>query len=276
MSTGHISTPHSTTSPKSNTPCPTSYTSKKTTTPPITSYTSTNPTSKTSSTSSTATGPPIPFYERNLQTIKNIYNLTIYPNQVPIIVAGAAAVPKGLFALNATGRISPVGNFTSFDDSIEYFFALPPIPHSNSNGAAFTHFWIPQFSSECPEVAASTVYLTAAVVDPTKNDTGRVVTYLKQTGFWRFNAAGEVINYDLDLIQLNDFTSQLTSSNYSNPVQQAISIAGLCQQTQERCTGANKQYNSIPECIQDITAKPFGTFDNVWSDTAVCRLIHVL
>jgi hypothetical protein len=57
--------------------------------------------------------------QRNLNTIEKIYNLTVYPNNVPIVSIGASAVPAGLFNENATGRISPLGNFTGFDDSIE-------------------------------------------------------------------------------------------------------------------------------------------------------------
>lgn len=34
----------------------------------------------------------------------------------------------------ATGRISPLGNFTGFDDSTEYFFALSPIPGQTGPG----------------------------------------------------------------------------------------------------------------------------------------------
>lgn len=28
-------------------------------------------------------------------------------------------------------------------------------------------------------------------------------------------------------------------------------------------------------CIAELTLKPFGTFDEVWGDNIVCRLIHV-
>jgi hypothetical protein len=67
----------------------------------------------------------------------SIYNLTIYPDQLPILEQGAAAgVPPGLFNENATGRVDPVGKFTGFEDSIEYFFALAPVPQGNSASVA--------------------------------------------------------------------------------------------------------------------------------------------
>lgn len=45
-----------------------------------------------------------------------------------------------------------------------------------------------------------------------------------------------------------------------------------------RCTGANEQYHGdILECVTTLTlTKPFGTFDEVWGDNVVCRLIHVI
>src|SRR5947209_18932286 len=70
----------------------------------------------------------ISFAERNLNTIRKIYNLTVYPNQLPIIAQGGSAVPSGLFSPSASGRVTPIGNFTSFEDSIEYSFALAPVP----------------------------------------------------------------------------------------------------------------------------------------------------
>jgi hypothetical protein len=51
---------------------------------------------------------------RNFRALSTIYNLIIYPNQLPILQHGAAGVPPGLFNKNDTSRIDPVGNFTSF------------------------------------------------------------------------------------------------------------------------------------------------------------------
>ncbi len=46
-----------------------------------------------------------------LKTIQSIYSLAVYPNNVAIQTGGPEAIPKGLFNVNATGRITPVGNF---------------------------------------------------------------------------------------------------------------------------------------------------------------------
>lgn len=57
-----------------------------------------------------------PQVSRNLATIKAIYNLTVFPNNVPFITQGFSVIPAGLFNANATGRVSPLGNFSGFEE----------------------------------------------------------------------------------------------------------------------------------------------------------------
>lgn len=120
------------------------------------------------------------YERRNFDTVRSIYNLTVYPNQLPILVQGAAGVPPGLFNENATGRVDPVGNFTGFEDSIEYFFALAPVPQANVASTAISRIQITEFSSACPNVAASVVYLFCNVENPSSPDHGKVLAPLKQ------------------------------------------------------------------------------------------------
>ena len=105
------------------------------------------------------------YAQRNLKTIQKIYNITVYPNNMQIVNQGAKAVPPGLFNEKATGRVNPVGNFSGFDDSIEYFFALAPVPQEEM-GLAFYKAEVVEFTSGCPEVASSLVYLRTGHVDP--------------------------------------------------------------------------------------------------------------
>jgi hypothetical protein len=119
---------------------------------------------------------------RNFKTLESIYNLTIFPNQLPILAQGAAAVPNGLFNQNIVGRVDPVGNFTGFDDSVEYFFALAPVPLANLASEAITRIQLTEFSSACPSVAASVVYLFTSVVNPGSPDNGKPLPPLKQVG----------------------------------------------------------------------------------------------
>jgi hypothetical protein len=123
--------------------------------------------------------PQLPHEARNLATVRSIYNLTIWPNQLPIFAGGAAGVPRGLFNANASGRVDPVGNFTGFEDSIEYFFALAPTPDAGVR-SVITKAEIVEFSSSCPEVAASVVYLSTGKLDPTNPHKMEKLATLKQ------------------------------------------------------------------------------------------------
>jgi hypothetical protein len=117
--------------------------------------------------------------QRNFDTVRKIYDLTIYPNQLPILQQGAAGVPPGLFNEEATGRVDPVGNFSGFEDSIEYFFALAPVPSTNAASTAISRIQITEFSSACPDVAASVVYLFCNVEDQSA-DNGKAFAPLKE------------------------------------------------------------------------------------------------
>jgi hypothetical protein len=59
--------------------------------------------------------------------------LTVFLNNVPIIKSDGKTVPPGLFSPFATGRVDPFGNFSSFTESIEYFFGHLVTAHSFSD-----------------------------------------------------------------------------------------------------------------------------------------------
>ncbi|KAJ8068530.1 hypothetical protein OCU04_004080 [Sclerotinia nivalis] len=102
----------------------------------------------------------------------------------------------------ATGRISPLGNFTGFDDSTEYFFTLSPIPGQTGVGIllpsynAFTSYQLHSSPSGCPEVASTVVYLNTTVVHPGSHTNRQYVTRIKEIAFWRFDDTGAVLYYD--------------------------------------------------------------------------------
>lgn len=116
---------------------------------------------------------------RNFQTIQKIYNTTIYPNSQEFMKHGLSAIPPGLFSQNASGRISPVGNFSGFEDSVEYFFGLTPIPQPPLFNT-WTRADIISFTSGCPEVASSVVYGLTTGVNPNASSYGKPQTTIKQ------------------------------------------------------------------------------------------------
>ncbi|KUI58470.1 hypothetical protein VP1G_05766 [Cytospora mali] len=181
--------------------------------------------------------------------------------------------------LTAAGRITPLGNFTGFQDSIEYFFGLAPVPQATGEGIFEAD--VVAFSSECPEVASSVVYLKVGKVN---NVTGGLlpgaeagVSILKQVAFWRFDASGAVLNYEAWIPTLELWNQVSTGVSNEDPaVQHAQITQALCPAIQQNCIGADQQYSDIDDCISQLSNKTFGTFDEVWGDNIVCRQIHVV
>jgi hypothetical protein len=90
------------------------------------------------------------------------------------------AVPKGLFTSDVKGRVTPVGSFSGLNDSAEYFFVLGiPTPPAY---IGFSKATIAEFTSGCPEVAASTVYLETSLFNPQNQQIG--ISVLKEVSIF--------------------------------------------------------------------------------------------
>ena len=119
------------------------------------------------------------YQQRNLETITKIYERNVYPTNLQFIANGPKSVPSGLFNENATGRITPLGNFTGFNDSTEYFFALSPIP-SPPNYIGMSKIQVVSFQSQCAQFASSITYFTISVINPNATNNGQFISNLKQ------------------------------------------------------------------------------------------------
>jgi hypothetical protein len=95
------------------------------------------------------------------------------------IAEGASAIPAGLFNGNATGRITPIGNFSGFEDTVEYFFGLTPPPQAPLYDT-WTEADVVSFTSGCPEVASSVVYGRTTGVNSSASTYGQYITTIKQ------------------------------------------------------------------------------------------------
>lgn len=88
-----------------------------------------------------------------------------------------------------------------------------------------------------------------------------------------------MLKYDAwipNLRPFNDLGQQANSANVSAAQTQAATIEFLCTEIQAECTGSNTQYTSNQNCIDVLSAKPFGDWDEVWQDSVVCRELHIL
>ncbi|KKY30432.1 hypothetical protein UCDDA912_g09638 [Diaporthe ampelina] len=212
--------------------------------------------------------------QRNLDTINKIYNLTTYPNNLAFLKDGVAAIPDGLFSQDVVGRVTPLGNFSGLEDTVEYFFALTPEP-APPTYATWTNATITHFVSECPEVAASVVYGKTMGVNASVPSTyQKRVSTIKQIAFWHFDDDGAVLKFDAWIPTLQQWWNTTHDVAHS-PVNEALVRAQLCQATQAQCIGANKQWDSADQCVAALNKKPMGTFDNLWGDNVWCRALHV-
>ncbi|KAK7519987.1 uncharacterized protein IWZ02DRAFT_249403 [Phyllosticta citriasiana] len=219
------------------------------------------------------------YVERNLKTVQAIYDLTVYPNNVPIATEGVSRVPPGLFSQNAKGRVTPVGKYTSFTESVQHFVSLAPLPPALPARTGIYEAEIVSFVSGCPEIAASVVYLRTGYVDPDTavHTPGPQDTTLKQVAFWRFDEEGAVIRFEAWIPNLALWTSISSGINYNDrTIQRGTIVQSLCPQIQQRCTGANQQYDSVDDCVRRLSSIPFGDFDEVWANNVVCRIIQLI
>ncbi|KAJ7908404.1 hypothetical protein B0H13DRAFT_2233272 [Mycena leptocephala] len=215
------------------------------------------------------------WYKRNFDTIQKIYNLTVFPANAKIIAEGAPAVPPGLFNANATGRVTPVGEFFGFQDSFEYFFGLAPLPTGSPPNGAISKATLAEFTSGCPEVAASTVYLTLSTIN-LDNSTGPFITILKQIAFWRFDDSGAVLYYDAWIPDLDLFSPFINGFDIYTLDGMSQVIQEICGLQAQTCVGPNTVYDGVDGCMRTLAAKPFGRSDETWGDNVVCRIVHVL
>ncbi|KAF8164118.1 hypothetical protein K438DRAFT_2025345 [Mycena galopus ATCC 62051] len=199
---------------------------------------------------------------------------TIFPANAVIISQGASAVPAGLFNANATGRVTPVGEFFGFQDSFEYFFGLTPLPSGSPPNGAITATTIAEFTSGCPEVAASTVYLSVSTINP-DNSTGPFLTALKQVAFWRFDDQGAVLQYDAWIPNLDLFAKLSRGYDQYTLAGMNAAIQGICALQDTTCVGNNTVYDGIPDCVQALAAKNYRREDEAGTFRWTVHCAHV-
>lgn len=179
----------------------------------------------------------------------------IYQNTIgittPTLIAAEYISVDNLFASRINGRVTPFGsmNDTTFRN---FFYSL----------AAFSNITNVRFIDLKAE--GNTVSIR---VDTEANEAGEPIFNLTQTGFFYFDPNNKVAAADLSLLNFG--------KHQNIPPQFAIFVAqGVCEIHSILCTGPNQQYANVTECINFlINSIPFGTYDQINSNTLVCRSI---
>lgn len=102
------------------------------------------------------------------------------------------------------------------------------------------------------------------------------MTNITQDGYWEFDKEGRIERFDLVDRNLGLWMIESGVNNYTDPAVRQQTIGEICQTHELFCNDENEQYNSTEACIEFLSSIDYGTPDQIWSNTTICRFIHVL
>ncbi|KXS18593.1 hypothetical protein M427DRAFT_53547 [Gonapodya prolifera JEL478] len=212
-------------------------------------------------------------YNEIKATVFNIYNLTIFPNNLEIISSGK--VPPRTFSNNSGGRIWPIGTFENTEDTVEYQFGIFGSQNSSNVAAQL----IPVIHEFTIHAFVQTGNIAATSIDYKMLNTFTKQYYpLRVQGFWRIEPdAWSVSAYDVHVQNTVPFFN-IVGLGLPNGLTQPALAAVICISQETACKGANQVYGGSgqPQCFIELTTvKPFGDHDQVEADSIQCRSIHV-
>jgi len=186
----------------------------------------------------------------------------IYPKASEIIQTGDA---QDIFSPNISGRINAVGVFDGFQDSIEYFYALAgPVDGVLTTGT----FYVSRVDIIILDIVGTRASVQANIWFIAYNTTN--THYIAMTGWIVFIPDSALVKaYDLTLLRL-DQEADIPASEYPAAIQ------ALCAETQQRCVGDDQQFANQSECVAFMSSLDFGSWSDAWSNTVVCRELHVI
>jgi len=191
--------------------------------------------------------------------VTQLYENLIFP--MPLMIMQNPSLIQDLFSNNVSGRITPVGVFDDLEGTVEYFYAL-----ASNIGGKVQDVNIIDLTSE-----GSTVSIRVDILFNSTDVSGVHFFNLTETGFFHFDDEGRILEYDLSILRLGLVGDPITTNH-------SLYIGEICQVSAMYCdnNSTTKQYNSTMECIEFLSAVPFGTWYNAMSNSVVCRIIHTI
>lgn len=207
--------------------------------------------------------------------ITQIYNSLIWPIPQAIIyalVTGGYSPYEAYFAVNATGRVDPVGTFVGQDGIVEYFYGAVWTGATRVSKVDIT-----SIGSKGNKVFVSVnIFFDIMTADQT------AVSYsynLTQSGSFSFNGNGLI--FTLDLI-IHNLGAASDSTGVIDPTAPAflgqicyvlLNIAG-CNQVNDP-TG---YYTDMNDCLASFSSWRPGTLDNIYfnGNSTMCRYFHMV
>mmetsp|Transcript_27305 Transcript_27305/g.41938 ORF Transcript_27305/g.41938 Transcript_27305/m.41938 type:complete len:291 (+) Transcript_27305:67-939(+) len=207
-----------------------------------------------------------------------------YPNAIKYIES--QDLPEQ-FAPNVSGRVNPVGTFSGDINTLEYFFALSVGDYAISGDDIQTTVVkgpkLPFRYMTCDETSritswAADFYRTGADEDL---EDASFESSIRMLGVTRFTKAGQICGYELNLERLSlsvvEFPTLTRSTSLVDyTLQTTRIITQMCLAINFACTGENRQYLGIADCLFFMNSIPFGSWDNADQDNVTCRNLHML
>lgn len=204
--------------------------------------------------------------------VRAVYNALLWPTPRDIMISlitGQPSIIYNYFADNASGRVDPVGTFSTHDGIVEYFYGLTWTGATKISQVIFKKL-ISQNN-----IVHSNVVLTFNLYDQAQQNI--LFTYnLTQSGSFTFDANKKIKSADLiihNLGQISDPQSAKTPEFINTLCYLILNVAG-CNASHD----PSGYYVDFPDCVQHFNQYQWGSMDNVYfnGNTSTCRFFHTL
>lgn len=206
--------------------------------------------------------------------VKAMFAGSVFPQNLEILEGGL--LPE-IFVPEVKGRAQPLGTFSGFSNTLEYFYALTLGDYLEEAALGGTPKFVVVGTDfryiacdidQSLGVFSGSLHFGIPGVDSvgTVPDSNR----LHFTGGARFNKDGKVCSYELNLNRLGMFAAA------SNNETKDESIQKICLAIQFSCTGDNLQYDDYSDCVNFMNSIDYGSFDNGDLNSVNCRRLHAI
>ena len=209
-----------------------------------------------------------------LSIVQAVYQSLIYPTPAIImgaLIAGQPVPLEAFIAVNATGRVDPLGQFSDQDGIVEYFYGTVW-----TGAARISKITFKKLTTQ-NNIVSVNVVLTFDIYDPPQQNI--LYSYnLTQTGAFTFNSNKLIQSMDLIIHNLG------ANSDYTTPAYDQNVIGQICFLILEvaKCNSTFDPagyYTSQADCFNHfMNVYQWGSWDNIYfnGNCTICRYFHTL
>jgi len=198
-----------------------------------------------------------------LNSIKALYNMTIFPNNELYI--NGLQVPDVLEE-DVKGEILEYWPFRNKMEVADYFIGMTPnrITSIESPIAVGVGFQVTQFTIDVDQNKAySMVNMNLGSI----YNNSIIYLNVTQFGIWRFSDNDKI----QEIMIMDPFCSEMLRLN-GYGFNKDKDINDTCNLHNKHCTGSNQQYKDHKSCRNFLESIPYGNPDSLTTNTTLCRL----